>query len=253
MRITENLKKVLDEDQLKQLESAIQAVINEQVELKVAEKTAEIEKISEEYVTEAVQEQLNEKTKELETQYAQKLEEFENTVVDNLDIFLENEISEKISDETIAKIAINEALEPVVVGIKKLFAENFLELDSEGSSLIKAANEKVESLTNENTNLIDEKIQLTEKMEKLATKMRIDESLVGLTEGQTIRVKEFFADKSFEEVDGKIQSFVDMILEEKTEKNETINESEKHVDENDHTEDKQLPKNGLVSDANKWM
>ena len=237
MNVKELLKKAgLTEEQLDEIESGFTALIEEKVDYKVQEEKLRLEKLSEQYVAEAVAEKTEEIKNTLEEATEQWKQEKEAEYVDKLDKFLEHEISENISDEALEKIAINETLEPVVNGIKKVFEENGLELNTDGEVQVKKLKEEIDTLKGENSDLINKNMESADRAEKAAILLRITEATENLTVEQKTRVKEMFEGKDFDTVHAKIDGFVDMIIEESTEK---ANDKDKHDDLHEETTDDQ--------------
>lgn len=215
MNIREILKKAgLDEATQAQFEESIKKVIEEKVDVKVTEEKQRLEKLSEEYVKETVEEETA-KIKELcEQKVEDYKKEYDEWMTDKLDKFLDNEISESISDEAIERLAINETFKPVVEGIKKVFEEQGLELNTEGEAIVKKLKEEVETLKEQNSTLIDEKTELASTAEKAAIRLRINDATADLTNEQKERVVEFFEGKNFEHVDERIDNYVEHVIEE---------------------------------------
>lgn len=226
MKIIEKLKDVLKQEDLKELNDQIKQMVNEEVEKRVAviadEHKEKLDKLAEEYVEKAIAEE----KKNLAEENKKELEEMEDRLIGWLDGFLDEEINEQISDEQLEKIAINETLEPIVKGIKKLFEENHIELDSEGSSLLKTKEDEIEDLKNENSSIMAKNIEYKEILEKVAIKKLIEEKTEGLSDEESKKVSVMAENvNSFDILKEKIDTIVDIVLEES-------NKSQKS-DEND--------------------
>lgn len=245
MELTEKLKDVLKPEDLKALEDGIKAKINEQVELRTEEKTIELEKKAEEFCEQEISKKVETEKEALIEEYEKKMEDLETNMVEKLDSFLDNVINEQISDEAIHKIALNETYEPIIEGIKSLFENKYVALDSDGEKLVKEQKEEVAKLRDENSKLIKEKMELSELCESGAVKLLIAEKVDGLTDTQKQRVQTFCENKSFEDVEKQIDSFIE-IVEEKEEDSETekidesidSNNSDKETGEEELKEDK---------------
>lgn len=226
MKLTEKLKDVLKAEDLKELEVGIKAMVNEQVKLRVEEKTIELEKKAEGFCEQEIQEKLEVEKETLIEEYENKMEVLEADLLEKLDTFLDTVISEQISDESIMKIALNETYEPIVEGIKALFEEKYVALDSEGEKLVKEQKDEVEKLKDENSSLIKEKMELSELAEAGAVKLLISEKTDGLTDTQKERVNTFCESKTFDEVQKQIDSFIEIVEEnEEDSEKETLDES----------------------------
>jgi hypothetical protein len=213
MKIMEKLKGVLTPEDLAELETGIKAVVNEDVQNKVAllveEKTKELEAASAKYVTEAVEE----KRKEIIAEYDKKMEKLEETLIENVDQFLASEIQTEISDAAITKVAVNECLVPIVDGIRKVFSENFVEMDSSADKKLKELTEKVEELSTQTSQLIAEKMDLSSKLDKRDVTDLIAQKSAGLKTEQAARVKAMFENETIDNVKSKIDGFVNILVE----------------------------------------
>jgi len=241
MKIYESLKDVLDESQLQSFKDEVEMAIQESaeikskeliqaskeeadlaveavtakadefVEMKIASETALIEEKAEEYVALKI----TEATAELETDFDNKLESLEETVVSSLDSFLDNEIAERISDSLLDTIAEQQALLPLVNGIKSLFEDKFVALDTEGSSMVKELQAENAKLSESVEQGLQEKIELSQLAESAATKLLVAEKCESLTVSEADRVKTFFEGKDFSEVSTKIDKYVTIVEGEK--------------------------------------
>jgi hypothetical protein len=226
-KVIDKVKELLKEEDLKELETLIESLVDEKVALKEEELKKNYEKINEEYVAKVLAEETEKIKVQLTEEKNKEVEILENTIIEKLDAFLDNEITQNINEETITEAARNEINDPIVEGIKKLFAENFVELDSEGSSLLKQAKLELESLQTENSKLIEEKTELSVTAEKAATTLLLKDKTTGLTDEQTIRVKTLFEGKSFDEVHEKIDTFIDSLIVEEAKVANEVGKDEK--------------------------
>lgn len=235
--ITEKFKEVLTEEDLTSIKDLLVQIVNEEAKkvssLLTEEKTKEIQAASEKYIEEAKEEF----KKEIEKDYDLKLEQLEEKLIVTLDQLIETEISKNISDELLTKIAINETLMPLVDGIKKVFSDNLVELDVEGTGTVaklKTENEKLqEELSKsiaEKMTINEEKTELLGTIEKIYVKSFIADKVVGLTEEQKERVTKMFEGKKFDEVQDQIDSMIDILIKEENsvsdDKKETIVEDD---------------------------
>lgn len=225
-KITEKIKEILNPDDLKVFEEALDNLVAEKVKAGTAvlqeEYKTKIDKIAEEYCQKRITEEVEKKTAELVESYDEKLVNLEKKVVSKLDSFLEHVITEQISDATLEKIAINETMLPVVESIKKVLKENFIEVEAEGTELIKEAQNKQITLEKKVSELIEKNMELEERLEKTATYLMISEKTDGLTNSQKNRVVKMFKDKHFDEVQEKIETFVELIKEGEEKKVEEV-------------------------------
>lgn len=236
MKIYEALKDVLSPEQLDEFKTEVQQAIDESVKAKVDAEIVRLEEKAEEYVGLVVEEktnelttkaeefvalQLEEKKAELIKEYDEKLEQLETTVVESLDRFLDSEISEKISDSLLESVAQHQALRPLVDGMKKLFEDHYVALDSDGSKVIVKLQEENSKLEDKLSEAIAEKLELSELAESAAIELLVREKTEELSIGQSSKVKMFFEGKSFDEVSSKIDSYINLISEEE-DKEETV-------------------------------
>ncbi len=266
MNIYESLKDVLSAEQLDEFKSEVQNTIDE----KVLNETSRIEKKAEEYVELVIEEktesltvkaeeyieiQLSEAREELVSEYDGKLEELESNVVESLDRFLDNEISEKISDELLESVAIDKQLLPLVNGIKDLFETNYVALDTEGSSMLATLQKENESLEEKLSESISEKMELSELAEKAATELLIKQKVDELTISESEKVETFFDGKSFDEVSEKIDNYIGLVTEESSVSSHSVlNEdvgSDEGIEEAKPQVHSQL--NDMVAQASKWV
>lgn len=214
-KITDKIKEMLSPEDLKIFESAIEDLIDEKVTRKVSLSEEEMKNkydlIAEEYCQKQISEGMEKEKATLISEYDKKLVNLEKKIVTKLDSFLDQMIAEQISDTALEKIAVNEVAYPVVAGIKKLFSENYVELDTEGSNIVKKSSEKVKELENQLSESIAKRMELDERLEKTATFLLINEKTEGMTQTQKARVTKFFKDKKFDEVKSKIDMFVEMV------------------------------------------
>ena len=217
MDIKEKLKGIMTEEETKKFESALQTIITEQVEARLAAEIDGIKKkydiVAEEYCKKTIAEGVEAERQKLITEYDQKMLALEDKVIKGFDTFLEQEILPQISDETIKKIAINEAFAPIVTGIKKVLEENFIAVDTEGSNLLTQAKQEIVDLKEQLSESIAEKMVLNERLEKVAKFLLISESTNGLNEEQKKRVSDMFSDKGFEETEEKVKGYVQFLIE----------------------------------------
>lgn len=215
--IMKKMKNALTEEDQKILEETIEALVEEkaskQASLLVEEEKVRLEKASKEYVDKVILEETEKLQNKLNEEYEQKYNTLEENYVEKINDFLEHEISENISDEALEKIAINETFKPIVEGVKQLFAEHGLELDSEGSALLKEARDEIVELKADVSRLMEENLDLNKKLEKMAIRDIINLKCEGMIPEQRERVQNMFEGKSFEDVESKIDEFVEIVLE----------------------------------------
>jgi len=216
--LKEKLKSIgLSDEDITKVSTAAETMINEAVEERVTAETEKIkakyDTVAEEYCQKKINEGVEATKKDLILEYDQKVAQLEDKVHKEIDLFLENEINTQISDDMLKKIAINETLDPVVKGIKKVLEENFISIDADGASLLKESKEEILKLRDQLSEAIADKMQLNERLEKVASHLLISESTKDLNEDQKKRVVEMFKGKSFDETEEKINGFVEFLVE----------------------------------------
>ena len=217
MDIKGKLKGIMTEEEIQKFESSLSGIINEQVEARLATEIDGIKKkydaVAEEYCKKTISEGVEAEKTKLIAEYDKKMMALEDKCIKGLDMFLEQEILPQVSEDTIKKIAINEAFAPIVLGIKKVLEENYIAVDSEGSAILSEAKQEITDLKKQVSAQIAEKMTLNERLEKVATFLLISESTNGLNDEQKGRVKDIFKDKPFDEVESKIKGFVEFLCE----------------------------------------
>jgi len=212
-KITEKIREMLTAEDLKVFEAAIEKMIATRVKLKEEEIKSKYDELAEEYVSKKVKEELETSKAALIEEYDAKLKNIESKVVTKLGSFLDHVIVEQISEESIEKLAINEIAMPVVEQIKKVFGKNYIDLDTDGSALLKQEQKKVASLEKELSESHSKIMEAEERLEKAASFLLISEKTEGLTKTQKSRVSKMFKNKKFEDVKEGIDTFVEMIKE----------------------------------------
>lgn len=220
-KITQKIRELLTPEDLSIFESAMENMIEDRVSKKLGKlinlKEEELEKkydeIAEKYVTEEIEKRMEQEKASLVESYDKKLELLEKKIVSKLGTFLDQVIVEQISDETLTKIAINETLEPVVKGIKKVFGDNHLELDSTAKTQVEKLKSEIKNAKKELSESIEKRMQVENKLEQSAVYLLISEKTHGLKPSDKKRVVETFKNKDFETVEGDIDSYITLIKE----------------------------------------
>jgi hypothetical protein len=230
-KITDKIKEMLTPHDLKVFEQAIDKMLAKRVALKEEEITSKYNELAEEYVAKKVAEDLEVAKAALIEEYDGKLKGIEQKVVTKLGSFLDHVITEQISDEVLEKLAINEIAMPVVEQIKNVFTNNYVDLDTDGSGLLKKEHKRVSDLEAELSEAHSKIMESEERLEKSATFLLISEKTEGLTKTQKQRVAKMFKNKKFEEVKEGIDTFVDMIKESVTPITKKTESSKGTIDE----------------------
>lgn len=224
--LLKKLKGTLEEKDLMKLEGAINKLISEKVEIRVDEEKTRLETLAEEFCTTETKSRVDAELETITEEYDEKMATLEEKLVGTIDKFIDSEISESISDEAIAKIAINETYKPIVDDIVSIFENKFVALDTEGHAILKEAKEEIESLEDKLSSTMAEKMELKEDVDESKSAILILKESEGLTETQKDRIVTFFEGKDYEEIKSKISSFVELITENEEEEDddETVNE-----------------------------
>jgi len=196
--------------------------------------TEELQTLADKYVTQEINEAVSKKESELNEKFEEKVAKLEESVLDNLDKFLELEITSKIDNSLLESVAKYKAHEPIIEGILSLFENNLVALPQDGAKQVYEAKAEVEVTKSKLNESIFEKIQLQSKIDTLKTGLLIATKCDGLTAKQKNRVVSMFEGKSFDEVNSKIDTFVEVLNEnendflevapKKGSKKETLNE-----------------------------
>lgn len=219
--ITQKIRELLTAEDLKLFESAVDGMIDEKVQSKLSDliqlKEDELknkyESLAEEYVSKEVADRLADEKAKLVESYDKKLSLLEQKVAAKLDSYLDHVISEQISDEMLEKIAINETLQPVVEGIRAVFSENHLKLNSNAQAQIDGLAKELKEQKAELSESIEKRIQLETKLEQSAVYLLISEKTSGLKKSDKQKVVEMFKDKEFDEVEKNIDNYLTLIKE----------------------------------------
>ena len=234
----DKLSEVIDKKDLAIMSSSLIGTIDESVKSSLIEKVQEVSEKSEELLEakgkELVKEYLEEKLQleakveahgkslveeynkfkdQLVEEYLEEKEELQSVVLDTLDEYLETQINESIDDTLLDKIALNECLAPVVDGVMKVFAENYVEVGSSEAAIQESSDEKVANLELRLNESIAKNIEQEKVIEEAAKAKMIASKCKGLSESQISKVNVMFAESTFKSVSTKIDAFVELIAE----------------------------------------
>lgn len=220
-KITQKIRELLTPEDLKVFESAVETMIQSRVdeqisniaELKEAELKKKYDTVAEEYVSKVISEKMTKEKADLVESYDNKLALLEEKIVTKLNSFLDHVISEQISDEMLEKIAINETLAPVVEGIRSVFSDNHLKLDSKAKATIDSLTAEKDALQGQVSEGIEKSMQLESQLEQSAIYLLISEKTNGLKKSDKQKVIEMFKEKSFDEVEKNIDNYLGLIKE----------------------------------------
>lgn len=182
------------------------ATIARKADRKIAEQTAKLEKLTQQYIVEYFDEKFQEK-------YGEELRAIEESVIADLDKYFEYAINEKISPALITKTAVNETLAPIVKGIQNLFEEQYVPLNVSGTKKLKEANRRVAELEATLKEQYDANIRLSEDAQQAAKRALIAEKTANFTNEQREKVKKFCENKSYSATKEDIDSYCEVITE----------------------------------------
>lgn len=211
--ITEKFKDILSPEDLEAVHSEVTKVIAEQVQTRLDVEKDELSILAEKYAEEKTKKALKKAKKKMEEAYNAKLEALEESVVNKLDRFLDNEISSKISDEALKAVAINETYSPIISDIMESFENRFVKLDSKGHKLVQDLRSQLDENSKQINSLISEKMELANLVEQTSIKSLIAEKSKALTESQSKKLVKLCEGKDFQEIHDKIETLVDIVSE----------------------------------------
>jgi len=174
--------------------------------LKLNEKTAEVERACEAYISEYFEKAFAEK-------YEQELSLMEESILAQLDKYLDYAITENISEDLIKTTAVNETFAPIIKGIQNLFEEQYVPLNLSGKKKIKEAQAHAAELEETLKQQIQENMTLTDRTEKYAKRALIAEKVADLSAADRANVRKFFAEKSFATTKADIDSYCTVLKE----------------------------------------
>lgn len=231
-KITDKIKEMLSPEEVTMFEGAMSKLVSDAVTLRESEIKSEYDELSQKFCDKRIAEETEAVKSTLIEEYDAKLENLEQKVVTRLTSFIEHLISEQISDEAINKIAISEVAAPIVEKIRKVYAESYISLDTDGATQIKESTETVKKLQKQLSESISDNMNLKEKMDKTAGYLLISEKIGGLNESHKTRVVNMFKNKKFDEIEGQIDNFIGLIKESKQTPTKTPIKSQKKTIDN---------------------
>ncbi len=217
--ITQKIRDLLTDEDLKTFESAVdnmvservQAKLSKMIELKEDELKSKYESIAEQYVNKVVAEKLTTEKANLVEGYDEKLALLETKVTTNLNSFLDTVIEKQISDTMLEKVAVNETLQPVVEGIRSVFTDNHLKLNSKAQATIDSLTSDVASAKGELSESIEQRMSIEGKLQQSAVYLLISEKTSGFKTSDRQKVLSMFKAKAFNEVNESIDDYIDTI------------------------------------------
>ncbi len=213
-KLLEKLKALgIDEAVIAEVKFDYETSVNEKVEAKVSITLEEKSKELEEKFKKDSEEKEAKIKEDLETKNTETMKEMEEGFITQIDEFIDTQVIANIDESILDEFAVNKACAPIVDAFRKIYEETFVELDSDGAAVVAEAKERVETLEREVNEKIAENIELQKESANLRKEKLISESVAGLKEDQKSKVAEFFADKTLEECETKLGTFVEMLVE----------------------------------------
>lgn len=221
---TKNLAKKADEFCQKKIQEAVdkktaelEALANKYCEMRctsIAEKAQKKIDAQQKKLEEAAKQYIFEKSEEnFKARVGEEIENFEQEMLECLDLWLEKTISEKISPDLIKKQAVNETYEPIINVIKNAFQDQFVPLDTSGSAKIREAKKELAELKESLRLQVESGMSLSKRLDEAEKKALIAEKTRGLNDQQTARVKNMFESKSYSSTKKDIDSYITILNE----------------------------------------
>lgn len=212
MEIFDKLKDLgLSEENLVEIKTSFKDQVDEAVALKLTTESEKIVLSEAEKSGRKLEEEMEAFKVSLTAEYDNKMIALDEKLVDALDQFLDSEISEKISDSMLEKIAINETLVPLFSDLRSLFEEKYIEMDTEGEGILRSAKKEIETLEDSVSTEISEKIDLKKELDITKAKLTIATKTAGLTQNESDRVEKFLSGKSLAEVTKTIDNLIEVV------------------------------------------
>ena len=173
-----------------------------------------------------------EKTEELETAMNEQVEETVNSLIENLDSYLDYVVEEWMKENELAieagiKVDMAESL---MDGLKELFEAHNIEVDDETIDIVNGLEEEVAAVKEEANKTIDENVKLAKEIAALKAEKVFEEMTEELTMTQRERMKVLSEKLEFENIDEYTQNLTTLkeafIADEKPALKEEVEEEE---------------------------
>ena len=141
-------------------------------------------------------------------------------IVESLSDYLDAQLSDTIPAELLEAQAELSVYKPVVLGLRKLMAENFINADTEQAKVLEDARLAIMKLRENKSQLISNIVSLKKKLEESEKSKIVNTVCEELTESQADRFRKLSTPFSAKELldEQKWQTLVDMVVEEKRER-----------------------------------
>lgn len=238
----------------------------DEAQARLDEKEAELEKEYRERVVELTEEYKEQVEKDLEAEgiaTREKFEKFtnwfyeeENRLVEALNRFLDDRISEKISDKLIKESVVSQEALALLDGIKVLFEEHYSGIDATAG--IKKMRQENKELKEAYEQLLAEKADISQKAENAAIRLLISEKTRDLSEAQAKKVMTYFEGRDFDFVQDRIDDFIVLTESEDAVSERKARRSERRLKRLDEVKagflpEKRVGNSGFFDQVSKYM
>ncbi len=238
----------------------------DEAQARLDEKEAELEKEYGERVVELTEEYKEQVEKDLEAEgiaTREKFEKFtnwfyeeENRLVEALNRFLDDRISEKISDKLIKESVVSQEALALLDGIKVLFEEHYSGIDATAG--IKKMRQENKELKEAYEQLLAEKADISQKAENAAIRLLISEKTRDLSEAQAKKVMTYFEGRDFDFVQDRIDDFIVLTESEDAVSERKARRSERRLKRLDEVKagflpEKRVGNSGFFDQVSKYM
>lgn len=183
----------------------IKAQYEKEANEKVKEYSKALQEAAKQYSDEILQEAFDAK-------YGEELQKIESKCLKDLDDYLRLNVN-KIDPSLLKKVALAEMAMPIIDGVKSLFHESYIDLDTTGTKKIRELKSENAELQKSLKKQLSENLRLAEVAEVNSKKALISEKTEGMTYSQKNKVQKFFEKKSYAETKQDIDKYVDMLDE----------------------------------------
>jgi len=161
----------------------------------------------------SIEEQTIEAAKEHSEKVIKETAEFKEEMTDKLDSYIESQLEKAIPEELKEAMAQNAIYAPIVEGITKLFADNYLKVDEEGYNTLKEASAELDKAKEKENDLMSEIVAKDAELKALKVEAKINEVTEGLTDEQTERAKVLLKDQDLDKIEEHYKSIQNVIIE----------------------------------------
>lgn len=213
-KLFEKLKGSLGEDTVNEITQTFTEALEDGVRLRTAEKIKLLEEKSEEFVQKKVSSLMEAKEKQLIEEYETRYKEYADELTGHLDMFLESEVVDTISESIIEDVAKVQMYAPIIKDIMESFTKNYSPIapKDQDSALADALKEKSE-LAKMYEKVMKENKKLSEMSERAAVRVLFTEKTQGMVKSAKVRIWEMIKDMDFDTADSKIGSLVSLVEE----------------------------------------